>query len=76
MLDRALNKVEGLAFLGLNLTRHYTPAEESRANLASISRQTQFDFNEIQDRNYEYFVATNDDGQIYTLLSPFLNIFI
>lgn len=28
----------------------------------SISRQTQFDFNRIQDRDYKYFVATNDDG--------------
>jgi hypothetical protein len=28
----------------------------------AVSRQTQFDFNAIQDRSYKYFVATNDDG--------------
>jgi hypothetical protein len=62
LLRREENKVEGLAYIGLCLTRHYTKEEEPRANPYSISRQTQFDFNEIQDRDYEYFVATNDDG--------------
>jgi hypothetical protein len=56
------NKVEGLAFLGLSLSRGYDNVMEPRTNSNSLSRQTQFDFNEIQDRDYQYFVATNDDG--------------
>lgn len=60
MLDRTHNAVEGLAYIGLCLTRHHS--EEPRSNERSITRQKQFDFNEIQDRDYKYFVATNDDG--------------
>lgn len=52
--------VEGLAYLGLCLTRNHS--EEPRSNPHSVTRQKQFDFNEIQDRDYKYFVATNDDG--------------
>ena len=47
---------------GLSLTRHYSCSEEVRANPSSITRQKSYDFNEIQDRNYQYFAATNDDG--------------
>lgn len=47
---------------GLCLTRHYSSQDEERANPDSITRQTSFDFNEIQDRDYKYFAATNDDG--------------
>lgn len=44
------------------LTRFYESKEEPCANPLSFSRQKQFDFNQIQDRDYKYFVATNDDG--------------
>jgi len=51
----------GHAFIGLNLSRNHSP-DEKLANPDSMSRQTQFDFNKIQDRDYQYFIATNDDG--------------
>jgi len=54
---------QGHAFIGLSLSRNHSPGEKL-ANPDSVSRQTQFDFNEIQDRDYEYFIATNDDGWI------------
>lgn len=60
MLDKKNNKIEGLAFIGLNLSRNHS--EEEYAHPESISRQTQFNFNLIQDRKYDYFCATNDDG--------------
>eukprot|EP01036_Dinobryon_divergens_P008165 gene8165-10911_t len=62
MLDKPNNKIEGLAFIGLNLSRNFGHTEQPFSNPKSISRQTQFDFNLIQDRNYDYFCATNDDG--------------
>jgi len=52
---------QGHAFLGLNLTRNHSPGEKM-ANCDRVTRQTQFDFNQIQDREYEYLYATNDDG--------------
>mmetsp|Transcript_5625 Transcript_5625/g.5825 ORF Transcript_5625/g.5825 Transcript_5625/m.5825 type:complete len:316 (+) Transcript_5625:148-1095(+) len=60
MLRKQENKVEGLAFIGLNLSRNH-PGEKF-ANPNSITRQSQFDFNLIQDRDYNYFTSTNDDG--------------
>eukprot|EP01052_Picozoa_sp_SAG31_P009083 SAG31_NODE_470_length_15239_cov_19.376288_2_plen_191_part_00 len=60
LLERAATRVEGLAFLGLNLSRNHSACEFSHP--ASVTRQKQFDFNEIQDRDYKHFVATNDDG--------------
>lgn len=60
LLDRTKMKIEGLAFLGLNLSRNHPL--QPMAHPGSISRQTQFDFNRILDREYKYFVATNDDG--------------
>jgi len=60
MLDKASNKIEGLAFIGLSLSRNHP--EEKFAHSGSISRQTQFNFNLIQDRQYNFFCATNDDG--------------
>lgn len=59
---------DGLIFLGLSLSRNFLelvsqPSEfVPSSNNASVSHQTQFDFNQIQDRNYNYFCATNDDG--------------
>ncbi len=58
---------DGLIFIGLSLSRNFlelaAPAEKAAtSNNASVSRQTQFDFNHIQDRNYDYFCSTNDDG--------------
>jgi hypothetical protein len=49
----------GLAFIGLSLTR-YNDSEFS--NKRSVTRQSQFDFNLLQDREYKYFCSTNDDG--------------
>jgi len=69
ILDRDNMKVEGLAFLGLSLSRNHTDSTAASAGCVvplshpdSVSRQCQFDFNRIQDREYKYFVATNDDG--------------
>ena len=54
-------RVDGLAFIGLSLSRnHYH--EQKLSNPASVSRQTQFDFNAVLDRNYDYFAGTSDDG--------------
>ena len=60
LLDRSKTTIEGLAFLGLALARNH--ADQPMSHPGSVSRQTQFDFNRIQDRDYKYFVATNDDG--------------
>ena len=69
LLDRDSMTIEGLAFLGLNLSRNHTGEAAAAAGCAagmshpdSLTRQTQFDFNRIQDRDYKHFVATNDDG--------------
>ena len=59
---------DGLIFLGLSLSRNFLelvshPSEfVPSSNNASVSRQTQFDFNQIQDRNYFNYCSTNDDG--------------
>lgn len=58
VLDPPQCKVDGLAFIGLSLTR----ADETVGNPASSTHQTAFDFNSIQDRKYEYLASTNDDG--------------
>jgi hypothetical protein len=59
LLDKVNNGIEGLAFIGLSLSRH-TSGIFSNDN--SVSRQTQFDFDLLQDREYKYFCSTNDDG--------------
>ena len=67
----------GLAFLGLSLSRHNDGQFSSKV---SVSRQTAFDFDLLQDRDYKYFCSTNDDGwlvgkKIYELsLEKFKNI--
>ena len=50
----------GTCALGLVFSRN--SPDQPMANKASVTRQTQFDLNEIQDRKYEYFASTNDDG--------------
>jgi hypothetical protein len=49
--------VDGLAFLGLSLSRK---SEEGHPD--TVTRQTAFDLNEVQDRDYKYVLSTNDDG--------------
>merc|ERR1740124_1303961 len=56
-LDPKNSKVDGLVFLGLSLTRHSEVGHPE-----SVTHQTAFDFNEVQDRDYEYLASTNDDG--------------
>ena len=57
VLDPSKSRVDGLAFLGLSLTRHSLEGHQD-----SITHQTAFDLNEVQDREYEYIFASNDDG--------------
>ena len=53
-------KVDGLAFIGLSLSRNHNELLES--NSKSMTRQQSFNFNEIQDREYKFIKSTNDDG--------------
>jgi len=57
VLDPKNSKVDGLAFLGLSLTRNSDVGHPD-----SINHQTAFDLNEVLDREYEYLASTNDDG--------------
>lgn len=57
MLNPQRSKVDGLAFLGLSLSRK---SEQGHPN--SETNQTAFDLNEVIDRKYEYLFSTNDDG--------------
>jgi hypothetical protein len=50
----------GLFFIGLSLSQNHSGV--STGSASSVSRQTQFDFNRIQDRDYVYLQGTNDDG--------------
>jgi hypothetical protein len=68
LLDKVNNGIEGLAFIGLSLSR-YTNGVFSNDN--SISRQTQFDFDLLQDREYKYFCSTNDDGWLVGEIKKF-----
>jgi hypothetical protein len=56
VLDPSKSKVDGLAFLGLSLTRH-----SSVGNQDSITHQTAFDLNKVLDRDYKHIRSTNDD---------------
>ncbi|GKY96594.1 hypothetical protein MPSEU_000619000 [Mayamaea pseudoterrestris] len=58
VLDPSRCKVDGLAFIGLSLTR----ANVRVGNPDSSTHQTAFDFDTIQDRSYDYLASTNDDG--------------
>lgn len=57
VLDPSKSKVDGLAFLGLSLTR-----KSASGHPESITHQEAFDLNEVQDRDYEFIISTNDDG--------------
>jgi hypothetical protein len=50
----------GTCALGMVFSRN--SPDEPMAHKATVTRQTQFDLNDIQDRKYEYFASTNDDG--------------
>lgn len=49
--------IDGLAFIGLCLTRK---SEDGHSD--SVTMQTTYDFNDVQDRTYTYIATTNDDG--------------
>lgn len=57
VLDPSQSKVDGLAFLGLSLTRH-----SEHGHPKSATHQTAFDLNEVIDRDYIDIFSTNDDG--------------
>lgn len=57
VLDPEKSKVDGLAFVGLSLTR-----KSERGHPDSITHQKAFDLNLIQDRDYEFLQATDDNG--------------
>lgn len=58
-LDRDRCTIDGLAFIGLSLAQHQDGADTHQE---SVTRQLRFDFNEVQDRAYKYFVSTDDNG--------------
>jgi len=57
VLNPAQSKVDGLAFLGLSLAR-----KSEVGHPDSVTHQTAFDLNRVQDRDYRYIFSTNDDG--------------
>lgn len=57
VLDPTKSMVDGLAFIGLSLSR-----KSEYGHPDTITHQTAFDLNEIQDREYKYIQSTNDDG--------------
>ena len=57
VLDPSRSKVDGLAFLGLSLTR-----ASEQGHPESQTHQTAFDWNDVLDRDYQYIFSTNDDG--------------
>lgn len=57
VLDPSNSKVDGLAFLGLSLTR-----KSEVGHPDSATHQTAFDLNDVQDRDYQFLFSTNDDG--------------
>ena len=64
-LDYNNTKVDGLAFIGLSLTRRCVCVSDNNNNKGhpdTITHQEAFDLNEVIDREYEYLMSTNDDG--------------
>ncbi|KAL7574546.1 hypothetical protein ACA910_015900 [Epithemia clementina (nom. ined.)] len=57
VLDPKHSRVDGLAFLGLSLTR-----KSKTGHPDSATHQQAFDLDLVQDRDYEYVFSTNDDG--------------
>jgi hypothetical protein len=68
LLDAASTKEDGLAFIGLSLSRHSASLchggtqQSARENARSETRQCQIDFDLLQDRQYRYVCSTSDDG--------------
>eukprot|EP01051_Picozoa_sp_SAG22_P013798 SAG22_NODE_1590_length_4048_cov_3.816156_1_plen_644_part_00 len=60
-LDQPKTRTDGLAFVGVSMTRNHA-ATQPMSNSKSVSRQTQFDFNKLIDRPYDYYGGTSDDG--------------
>ena len=56
-LDPKNSKVDGHVFLGLSLTRNSPEGHPD-----SLTHQTNFDLNEVQDREYKFLDSSNDDG--------------
>mmetsp|Transcript_21982 Transcript_21982/g.32468 ORF Transcript_21982/g.32468 Transcript_21982/m.32468 type:complete len:380 (+) Transcript_21982:64-1203(+) len=57
VLDPPKSKVDGLAFLGLSISR-----KSEKGHPDSETHQTAFDLNDVLDRDYENIFSTNDDG--------------
>lgn len=57
VLNPGESKVDGLAFLGLSLSR-----ASDKGHPDSATHQTAFDLNDVIDREYQYIFSTNDDG--------------
>lgn len=57
VLNPSNSKVDGLAFLGLSLSR-----KSKRGHPESATHQQSFDLDLFQDRDYEYLFSSNDDG--------------
>lgn len=57
VLDPTKSKVDGLAFIGLSLSRM-----SAHGHPDTVTHQTAFDFNEVLDRGYNFVFSTNDDG--------------
>mmetsp|Transcript_22033 Transcript_22033/g.32549 ORF Transcript_22033/g.32549 Transcript_22033/m.32549 type:complete len:294 (+) Transcript_22033:75-956(+) len=56
-LEPSKTRRDGLAFLGLSLSR-----KSDVGHPDSVTHQTAFDLNEVQDREYEFLLSCNDDG--------------
>ena len=56
-LDPTKTRRDGLAFLGLSLSRKSNVGHQD-----SVTHQTAFDLNLVQDREYEFLSSSNDDG--------------
>ena len=50
----------GLVFFGMSMSRQHP--EVLTSNLNSVTHQTKFDFNRLQDRGNQYLCKSNDDG--------------
>ena len=61
-LRREEMTIAGCSFIGLNLSRNHSESPGLMSHPDSVSRQTQFDFNLIQDRDYAHFSQTDDSA--------------
>jgi hypothetical protein len=60
-LEPGKTLTDGLAFVGLSLTRNHVGDQPLSAQ-SSTSRQTQLDFNTLLDRDWVYYAGISDDG--------------